>query len=282
MNHLSSILVATTLFCILALCAHQQAEAATSGSNTQEPVMSDMQIRITSQGHAATFQLYDTAAAGEFYDQLPLKLDLTNFRNAQWMFYPPRRLNVTAQEAYHDGKKGELSYYAPWGDVFMLYKDFYAGDEMHRLGVGSSGIDDIAKMSGSAVIEKIVPEAFEEESAMQIQVIANGQTIVFELNDSQAARDLAAQLPLDIEVENYGSNEKIFYPPRKLNTSGAPLAKNVQPGTLCYYAPWGDVVMFYDNFGSAAGLYELGRAVQGTKYIRSLTGSISIKAGASD
>lgn len=116
--------------------------------------LSEMQVKITSQGQTALFQLYDTVAAEEFYDQLPLKLDLSNFRDAQWMFYPPRKLNVTAREAYHDGKKGELSYYEPWGDAFMLYKDFYAGDEMHRLGVGLSGVDKIAEMSGSALIEK--------------------------------------------------------------------------------------------------------------------------------
>lgn len=114
---------------------------------------------------------------------------------------------------------------------------------------------------------------------MHIRIIAGERTIVFELNDSQAARDLAAQLPLDIDVENYGSSEKIFYPPRKLNTSGAPLAKDVRPGTLCYYAPWADVVMFYGSFGSAPGLYELGHAVQGAEHIQSLSGSIRIEPG---
>lgn len=109
-NHILSIL-ATGAFCfILALCAHQRAEAAASGIYEPELPLSDMQIRITAQGKAATFQLYDTAAARELYGQLPLTLDLTNFRDAQWMFYPPRKLNVTARESYHDGKKGELSY----------------------------------------------------------------------------------------------------------------------------------------------------------------------------
>jgi len=70
------------------------------------------------------------------------------------MFYPPEKLSVRTEEAYHDGKKGELSYYEPWGDVFMLYKDFYAGDEMHRLGIGLSGIDTIEQMSGRVLIEK--------------------------------------------------------------------------------------------------------------------------------
>lgn len=208
---------------------------------------------------------------------MPLQLSLTNFRDAQWMFYPPRKLNATAREAYHDGKKGELSYYAPWGDVFMLYKDFYAGDEMHRLGVGLSGIDEIEKMSGRAVIQKIAATASGAKPAMQITVKAGGDAVVFELNDSAAAKDLWAQLPLDTKVENYGGNEKIFYPPKKLTTTDTPLVKGAQAGTLAYYAPWGDVVMFYGRFGSAAGLYELGRAISGSELIKGLSGTIRLE-----
>ena len=114
-------------------------------------------------------------------------------------------------------------------------------------------------------------------TGMRISVKANGRTTVFELNDSQAARDLYAQLPLTLPVEDYASNEKIFYPPEKLNTADTPLAKNVQPGTLAYYAPWGDVVMFYERFGSAAGLYELGHAVSGKEYIQEMSGEIRIE-----
>lgn len=89
-------------------------------SQTQGFSLSDLQVKVTSRGYTATFQLYDTAAAKTFYDQLPLHLDLTNFRDAQWMFYPPEKLTVTSREAYHDGKKGELSYYAPWICVHAL------------------------------------------------------------------------------------------------------------------------------------------------------------------
>ena len=136
----------------LILCFHNVMKSFASGDHGLS--LSDMHIRITSKEHMATFQLYDIAAARELYEQLPLKLELSNFRDAQWMFYPPKKLKVTSREAYHDGKKGELSYYAPWGDVFMLYKDFYAGDEMHRLGVGISGIDEIEAMSGTVQIER--------------------------------------------------------------------------------------------------------------------------------
>ncbi|MCB2192900.1 MAG: hypothetical protein KQI62_15120 [Deltaproteobacteria bacterium] len=238
--------------------------------------LSDMQVKITSMGHTATFQLYDTVAAKQFYAQLPLKLELTNFRDAQWMFYPPQRLSVTENEAYHDGKKGELSYYEPWGDAFMLYEDFYAGDEMHRLGINLAGIEEIAKMSGSALIQKNETNAPKTKATMQISVKAKGNTTVFELNNSQAAKELYAQLPLSIKVENYSSNEKIFYPPKKLNTQNTPQA-DARVGTLAYYAPWGDVVMFYGSFGSASGLYELGHAISGSEYIQGMSGTIQIE-----
>lgn len=154
-----SVFVVGLIGCVLVVCLSLGIDTGFASGNERNGLpLSQMQVKITSQGQIATFQLYDTVAAKELYAQLPLELDLTNFRDAQWMFYPPKRLNVTAREAYHDGKKGELSYYAPWGDVFMLYKDFYAGDEMHRLGVGIAGIDSIAAMSGRALIEKMSAE----------------------------------------------------------------------------------------------------------------------------
>ena len=125
----------------------------------------------------------------------------------------------------------------------------------------------------------VYSNASEDIASMKINVMANGNTkntTVFELNNSQAARDLYAQLPLSISVENYSNNEKIFYPPKKLNTSNTPLA-NAQAGTLAYYAPWKDVVMFYDDFGSAAGLYELGHAISGSEHIQGMSGTIQIE-----
>lgn len=113
---------------------------------------------------------------------------------------------------------------------------------------------------------------------MRITVKGKGKTTVFELNNSQAARDLYAQLPLRIKVENYSSNEKIFYPTKKLRTADTPSA-DAQPGTLAYYAPWGDVVMFFDRFEAAAGLYELGRAVSGGEHIPGMSGTIEIEQG---
>ncbi|NYB72958.1 S-layer homology domain-containing protein [Sedimentibacter hydroxybenzoicus DSM 7310] len=118
--------------------------------------------------------------------------------------------------------------------------------------------------------------AMEEE--MNIRITANGNTIDFRLNEIQAARDLYAQLPLTVAVENYGRNEKIFYPSQKLNTINATLADAQSgSGTLAYYSPWGNVVIFYGSSDSASGLYELGHAISGSEHIESLSGEIQIE-----
>ncbi|MCI8409839.1 MAG: hypothetical protein HFJ09_11320 [Lachnospiraceae bacterium] len=106
-------------------------------------------------------------------------------------------------------------------------------------------------------------------------VKSNKYTIVYQLNNSKAAKDLYNQLPLTLKIENYSDNEKIFYPPTKLNTNDTPISKG-KKGSLAYYAPWGDVVMFYEAAGSASELYELGSVVSGGDNISKLSGNITI------
>lgn len=113
------------------------------------------------------------------------------------------------------------------------------------------------------------------KNGAKISVKSSKYTVTYQLNDSRAAKELYAQLPLTLKVENYSDSEKIFYPPKELKTNGTPKSKG-RKGSLSYYAPWGDVVMFYETAGSASGLYELGMVVSGEEYISKLSGKITI------
>lgn len=105
----------------------------------------------------------------------------------------------------------------------------------------------------------------------------NNQTIEIELNNSPAANDLYNQLPLSIDLKDYSTNEKIFYPPNKLNTESTPKA-TPKIGTLAYYEPWGDVVIFYDDFRANNDLYELGHVISGGDIVSELSGTVTIEA----
>lgn len=110
----------------------------------------------------------------------------------------------------------------------------------------------------------------------QIAVTCGDLQVVYELNDSPAAQSLLSQLPLTVEVEDFSTNEKVFYPPQELDTTDTPLAVG-GAGTLAYYAPWGDVVLFYDSFSANGSLYELGEAVSGAEDISQMTGTITVE-----
>lgn len=227
----------------------ENAAIPSQDGNMTELKMSDMVIRITSGDSSATFQLYDTEAAKGLYRQLPLKLELENFREAQWMFYPPEKLSVTDSEAYHDGKKGELSYYAPWGDVFMLYEDFYAGDEMHRLGVCLDGIDNIAEMSGSVQISaetsentdgnKQTPETNTDMEENVMKITVGDTTFMATLADNSSAEALKEMLmegPLTIDMSDYGNMEKV-----------GPIGKNLPENNEQITTEAGDIILYLGN-----------------------------------
>lgn len=118
--------------------------------------------------------------------------------------------------------------------------------------------------------------AEQEETGMTISVRAEQYEIVYELNDSTAARQLYGQLPLTVEVEPFSDNEMTFYPER-LDVGDTPLSGGA-PGSLSYYEPWGDVVMFYAPCAPNGSLYELGTAVSGAEHIEDLSGTITVSA----
>ena len=115
----------------------------------------------------------------------------------------------------------------------------------------------------------------EEEETMKISVKSADNEIIYELNNSNAAKTLYEQLPLTMEVEPFSNNEMTFYPPQKLDTSDTPLSSG-EAGTLSYYSPWGDVVMFYDYCNQNGSLYGLGEVVSGKENIEKLSGTITV------
>ena len=116
-----------------------------------------------------------------------------------------------------------------------------------------------------------------EETSMKISVTDGTHTIIYELNDSPSAKSLYGMLPMDIEVENYGSNEKIFYPAEKIDTNDG-IEGGGGAGGLALFSPWGNVVMYYDTFNSYPGLYLMGTAAEGADQVKDLSGTIHIEA----
>ena len=144
----------------------------------------------------------------------------------------------------------------------------------------SSSVEQPEPTEASSNVE--IPSATEnvenlESVARRISVQFGENMVVYELNDGTAADSLYEQLPLTIEVEDYSTNEKIFYPSQELDTSNSPLAQS-GAGTLAYFEPWGDVVFFYGDYNQNPSLFELGQVLSVGGLISQMSGTITIEA----
>jgi hypothetical protein len=112
-------------------------------------------------------------------------------------------------------------------------------------------------------------------SAMKIRMTINGKAITATLADNPTARDFFSLLPMTLAMDDYAATEKISYLPRKLATDGAPAGIDPAAGDIAYYAPWGNLAIFYKDFRCSEGLIKLGRMDSGAQALN-VPGSIKV------
>ena len=116
----------------------------------------------------------------------------------------------------------------------------------------------------------------DEALPKRIKVTDGAHSVTFELNETSAAQSLYNMLPTTREVQDYSTNEKIFYPETDINYSSDCIEGACPAGTLALFSPWGNVVMYYGAASQYPGLYILGNAVEGADQISELTGDITV------
>ena len=95
------------------------AEAPTAPSDRN----SDMDIRVTLDGRPVDATLNDSPAARDFAGLLPLALDLEDFHQTERIADLPRRLTTVGAPEPAVPKVGDLTYYAPWGNLALFHRD---------------------------------------------------------------------------------------------------------------------------------------------------------------
>lgn len=112
------------------------------------------------------------------------------------------------------------------------------------------------------------PAMGQESNTMKVRLTVEGRTLHATLLDNATARDFFSQLPMTVTLEDYAATEKITYLSRKLSTAGAPAGVDPDVGDITYYAPWGNLAIFYKDFGYAKGLVKLGSFDSGIEALK--------------
>ena len=110
----------------------------------------------------------------------------------------------------------------------------------------------------------------------RIKLTVNGNEVFVKLDDNVASRDFLEMLPLTLTFEDFNSTEKIATLPEELSTEGLPSGYTPEVGDFSYYAPWGNVSVFYKDFRYSNSLYKLGTIESGTEILGNINGNFEV------
>ncbi|MBW4541941.1 MAG: hypothetical protein KME43_22765 [Myxacorys chilensis ATA2-1-KO14] len=99
----------------------------------------------------------------------------------------------------------------------------------------------------------------EQANRMKINIRVRNEVVTATLIDSKTTQDFISLLPLTLTLKDYANTEKVSDLPRRLSTEDAPPGSDPSVGDIAYYAPWGNLAMYYNDFGYSNGLVILGK-----------------------
>lgn len=125
----------------LAACAPGELAAQT----TPTAKKSLMQIRLIVGEQVATATLYDNATARDFASLLPLSLTMSDYAGIERVADLPRKLSTQGAPKGMAPVAGELTHYAPWGNLALFIEGRSYSASLLPLGKVDTGLSLLAR-----------------------------------------------------------------------------------------------------------------------------------------
>ncbi|WP_233261428.1 cyclophilin-like fold protein [Vitiosangium sp. GDMCC 1.1324] len=112
--------------------------------HAQQPVRTQvkaMKIRLTMGEKVLTATLRDNETARDFVSLLPLTLTLEDYAATEKISDLPRRLSTKGAPAGTAAAAGDITYYAPWGNLALFHRDFRHSTGLVTLGKLDGGVE---------------------------------------------------------------------------------------------------------------------------------------------
>lgn len=111
-----------------------------------------MKIKISMDGAViATATLDNNDSARDFAALLPLTLTLKDYAATEKVADLPRALSIKGAPQGYQPATGDVSYYAPWGNLAIFHKGFQYSSGLVRLGRLESGLDAMRRPGAISV-----------------------------------------------------------------------------------------------------------------------------------
>ena len=102
-----------------------------------------MKLKMTVGEKVLTATLSDNPTTKDFISLLPLTLTLTDYHGTEKVSALPKQLSTKDALAGYMPSVGDITIYAPWGNLAIFYKDFSYSSGLIVLGKIDTGIDGL-------------------------------------------------------------------------------------------------------------------------------------------
>ena len=103
---------------------------------SENEVKEKMKIIMKVDEKIYNVELLNTQAARDFYNLLPMKMKLTDYAGAEKVSEPGKKfdLDISDSPKASAGKPGDISLYAPWGNIAIFYNNGPYAQGLVKLG----------------------------------------------------------------------------------------------------------------------------------------------------
>jgi hypothetical protein len=112
-----------------------------------------MKISIKIQDKVITATLAENATSWDFVSLLPISLTLEDYAATEKISDLPRRLSIEGAPAGSDPSIGDITYYSPWGNLAIFYRDFRYSSGLIKI---DSGIEALNVAGSTKVTIELV------------------------------------------------------------------------------------------------------------------------------
>lgn len=118
----------------------------------EQPMDTAKRIRFLVGEDEIVVRLEDNPAAESLYEMLPMELNFEDYNNTEKIAYPDETLTTDGAADRCTPQRGDLCFYAPWGNLCFFYRDFRESPSLVPLGTVESGMEYLESLNTVASV----------------------------------------------------------------------------------------------------------------------------------
>jgi hypothetical protein len=113
----------------------------------------DVKIKLIFNNEEVTVKMDANPTSRDFIKRLPITLTFEDYAGTEKISRLEKRLSTESAPSGIDPSVGDFTYYSPWGNLAIFYKDFDYANGLVRLGHIESGVEKLSKISGNFTVK---------------------------------------------------------------------------------------------------------------------------------